>query len=770
MPLKKIKAFVTSAISHEGKFLQVIETIPAYVSWISEDDKYIRVNSRLATAHNLAVEDFVGKDIGFIKGNSIFVTVLKEFRASKDSRFSREIPIEFNSEIRWHLLIAERSKNHSELLVIGIDITARKVAEEALKQSELRFRRLIEGAPDAICVFSGERLIYANPRMATVLGYAGVVDLIDQPLTSIVAAEDLEGFRKRTRFAPSVPAAEGLCEFRLMTKSGEIVQFEIAVMLTEFEGVPSVLLFARDISLRQEMQELIAAKKSAEEALGLKKKFISNISHEIRTPMNGVMGLTDLLLKTELTTEQREYLSAIKNSAENLLVIINDVLDFEKLEAGKMTLEWVPFKITDIIDLVIELQLPRSSEKKISLEKYYDPKMSAYHMGDPVRMNQIITNLLGNAIKFTESGKVSVSVRVASETPDNQVLEFEIADTGIGIPEDKVAIVFDSFTQASDDVTRKYGGTGLGLSIVKDLVERHQGTIQVTSKVGVGTTIQVRIPYKKAIPGAVLQKADAAVVAKNIGPMNILLAEDNPINQLIAKKVLQGFGFSVEVAENGNVALEKLQKQPFDLVIMDVQMPQMDGLTATRRIRSECPSPMSTIPILAMTAYASKDELDECLKAGMNDSVTKPFRADVLLQKILKVTGRDKRQDIRKSSVDLAYLKETLGDDVEGIRQMLELFLNKAPKLVESLQLGLDQSDWRRVGRAAHDMRSTFGYLGIQLVSEAAKEIEPMTKNITDSEQLKMKIERLLPLAKGAISEAMALSKTFGNGEKKLAA
>lgn len=773
-----IGQFFDGLLTHRDKFHQILEAIPACVSWISADDKYLYVNSKLAAAYGLTSADFSGRDIGFIKINTPFAQVIKRFRASQEMKFTSEIPLEMAGETRWHLLIAEKSEQSEEILIISVDITTRKASEQGLIESELRFRQVIESAPDAICFVSEGKIIYSNPRMVRLLDHDNAGQLMHKPLADLFNSDDLERLLNPSHL---------LAEYTLRKRSSKTVQVEIATIQTEYKGLAATLIFARDISDRKERQELISAKKAAEEALTLKRKFISNISHEIRTPMNGVMGLTDLLLKTPINDEQRDYLNAIRKSSEMMVVIINDILDFEKLQAGKMELELVPMKIDEIIDSVIELQLPSASGKRILVEKTYAPAIKGHHMGDPVRLNQILTNLISNAIKFTEKGKVSVHCSIREEQGEQQFIEFKVTDTGIGISKDKLSVIFESFTQASSNTSRKYGGTGLGLTIAKELVERHGGHISVESEISQGTTFTVVIPYKKAKADQVPKKDSQSVSfdKTSLNGLRVLLAEDNPINLLIAKKVMLDLGLVVDTAENGRVALDKLQQQRYDLFVTDIQMPEMDGLTASSTIRKKFPPPLSEIPILALTAYASKDELDECLRAGVNETLTKPFKAEKLYEKIAQLTGKTAAQFKNKRTlveiksfqpkhIDLNYLRETLDGDFETITEMFSLFGKRLPTLIEKMNKelndpipslesasGMENVEQRRlkIKIVSHDLKSNFGYLGVLSGAQLAQETERMAKDGSPLKEIHFKMGALVGLIEEVLSEVKRIQK-----------
>ncbi len=414
-----------------------------------------------------------------------------------------------------------------------------------------------------------------------------------------------------------------------------------------------VELIRKGIEARLQLEKTLHEKEIAElerrQAIESKKheqQFLANMSHEIRTPMNVVIGMTNLLLRNEPAETQLRYLKAIKDSSDNLLVIINDILDLSKIEAGKIHMEKIPVKLREVVSLVEVALRIKAEEKGLAFHATVADDVPAIVMGDPVRLNQILVNLAGNAIKFTTEGSVSVSVSLAGMTDGACTIRFDVADTGIGIPEDKIEQVFEKFTQASGDTTRKFGGTGLGLTISKQLVELQGGNITVTSTPGEGSVFSFAIPYEVGQEAAAEEQAggvDLAVAALLKGK-RVLLVDDNEFNRIVAVDTIHSYvdGLLIEEAANGLEAVNMHREGNFDLVIMDVQMPEMDGYEATRRIRADLPFPMNETPVLAMTANVLKEEVDKCLTAGMNAFITKPFKPEDLIARISELILKDK--------------------------------------------------------------------------------------------------------------------------------
>jgi len=391
----------------------------------------------------------------------------------------------------------------------------------------------------------------------------------------------------------------------------------------------------KDISQRKKAQEqLEIAIREAQEAKQMQEQFLANMSHEIRTPMNGIKGMTDLLLSTPLSNKQHELAGIIKSSVNNLLVIVGDILDFSKIKAGKLNIEKITFRLKDALGNAAAIFDHRLKKKRLLLETTIDPAIPDWLIGDPHRLNQILINLLGNAIKFTDQGQIQIRVILREQTETEVILSFTVRDTGIGIPPDSLPHIFESFAQGGRDTSRLYGGTGLGLTICKQLLHLQGGDITVTSAVGKGSAFHFHLPYGVSNDTAEDRPATETIYdySKLLAGKRFLVAEDNEINQKLIDYVLRKAGGTVEMFNNGAEAIRHLQQdRVFDLIIMDLQMPEMDGYTATRYIRNDLK--MQT-PIIAMTATAMKGEQLQCIESGMNEYMTKPFEFAELYKRI----------------------------------------------------------------------------------------------------------------------------------------
>lgn len=479
------------------------------------------------------------------------------------------------------------------------------------------------------------------------------------------------------------------------------------------------------------------ATRIAEDAVKSKQQFLSNMSHEIRTPMNAIIGFTKVVLKTNLTEKQREYVSAIKVSGDALIVLINDILDLAKVDAGKMTFEQTPFKMSDSISAMLHLFEPKIQEKNLQLVKVYDPGIPKVLVGDPVRLHQIILNLISNAVKFTNKGKITVSVNLCSEDEESATIEFSVTDTGIGIPDSKIKNIFENFQQANSDTSRLYGGTGLGLAIVKQLVEPQGGVITVSSEINKGSTFSFKLAFQKTQANAELdiriEERDEEI--KNI---NVLVVEDIPLNQLLMKTLLDDFGFGCDIAGNGKIALEKLAANQYDIILMDLQMPEMNGFEATEHIRTIM---KSEIPIIALTADVTTVDVTKCKEVGMNDYIAKPVDERVLYSKIIHLAKipssriqensevQQKKPIIANNIlkyVDLSYLNHRTKSDPALMMEMISLYLEQTPPLINAMNKSFETRNWVTLQSATHKMIPSFSIMGI------SSDFENMAKKIQD--------------------------------------
>ena len=526
------------------------------------------------------------------------------------------------------------------------DVTERKRAEEALRKSEARNRAVVETAQDAIITMTSEGLMRSfNPAAERTFGY-GAGEVVDRPLSMLMPERfrglHEAGFRRYLGGGEAHVVGMGPVALAGLRAGGE--EFPLELSIGEMREEDDVLFtgIIRDTTERKRYeQELEVARDAAEEASRAKSDFLANMSHEIRTPMNGVIGMTELLRDTDLTEEQEEYAKTVRTSAENLLVIINDILDFSKIEAGKVALEEMDFDLRATVEDVARMLAARAQEKGLDLINFIEYDVPANLRGDPFRLRQVLTNLLGNAIKFTEAGEVVVRTSLLEETPEGATVRFEVADTGIGMSEEERGRLFRSFSQADASTTRRYGGTGLGLAISKRLVGIMGGEISVESEPGAGSTFSFTVPLRKAAEGPTpAPGTDAA--PRELRGLRVLIVDDNATNRRILEKQTTAWGMEPASAEGGPAALERLREdaargEPYDLALLDMQMPAMDGMQLARLIREDpgIPAPR----LLMLTSVGQRGDGEEARRAGISAYLTKPVRQSELRGAITAVLG-----------------------------------------------------------------------------------------------------------------------------------
>jgi PAS domain S-box-containing protein len=576
----------------------------------------------------------------------------------------------------------------------------------------------------------------------------------------------------------------------LRHKDGKLtdVLFNGSVYMDDKENVLGVVIVARDVTEQKRIAtELVEARvfaelatKIAEEAkrnaesatiiaenaVKAKQQFLSNMSHEIRTPMNAIIGFTKVVLKTDLNAKQKEYLDAIKMSGDALIVLINDILDLAKVDAGKMTFEKTPFKMKSSISAMLHLFETKIQEKNLSLVKEYDSKIPDVLVGDPVRLHQIILNLVSNAVKFTTKGKITVSVHLLYDDEDKVVIEFAVTDTGIGIPDEKIEKIFENFQQASSGTSRLYGGTGLGLAIVKQLVEPQGGSIRVKSIVNEGSTFSFTLSFQKTNADAELEN-ELMELDTEIKNIKVLVVEDIALNQLLMKTLLDDFGFDRDIAENGKIAIEKLKNKDYDIILMDLQMPEMNGFEATEYIRKTM---NSKIPIIALTADVTTADLAKCKAVGMNDYLAKPVNEKLLYSKIVSILKKPKltklsaklnenseEKDNTKKKIrciDLVYLNQKTKSNPTLMMEMISLYLAQTPPLIDTIKQSFTDQNWNLLGAAAHKMIPSFSIMGISPNFEnMAKKIQEFASAQEKSEGIQDLVLQLEEICLQACSE-----------------
>lgn len=638
-------------LEEQRKFFEnVLNNIPADIAVFDKDHRYLFLNPIAIRNPELRKWMIGKKDEDYFshtnkpkeladKRREQFNEVVtnKTLIAWEEELVSREGKKEYH--IRNMYPAIDEQGDVSLVIGYGVNITERKLIEKQLERKEKRYRDLFNYSQALICTHDlNGNILSVNPSLCNTLGYA-TEEVINKSLVDFIPEKD------KINFIPEYldkikneDKTSGV--FRVISKEGKIFFLLYQnYKVHEFGEEPYIIGFSQDITDRVKAEkELLIAKKITEESAKAKEIFLANMSHEIRTPMHGILGIAGLLAKTKLDAEQDNYIKLITESANNLVVIINDILDIEKIGSGKFEFEKVDFKISEKLSTTIQSFQYKAEEKGIKINLSYDFNSNLIVNGDPYRLSQILNNLMSNALKFTKKGSITVKGSIEKENEKNVFLRFSVTDTGIGIRKDKLSIIFDPFTQASSDTTRKYGGTGLGLSICKNLVEMQGGNLRVESMEGVGTTFSFTIPYENGTTVTIRKEETPVVFDKGIFNFKkVLMAEDVIVNQFLARVILESEGFVVDIANNGKEALTLLNQNDYDLILMDIQMPEMDGVTTSRLIRQLKDPQKASLPIIALTANALVGNDKEYFEAGMNACITKPFTQDKLFEVLNKI-------------------------------------------------------------------------------------------------------------------------------------
>ena len=738
---------------------------------INKNWKIIELSPKVNLLADNPDEIVKGKDvrIGFPEFIGI-EAIVKDIREGKQENFELKGVIRTQKSVNpiyIDICIANNIKNNqisNELLIVVEDVTERMVLEQSLVQganeanlllrnltaSKQYIDQIVTSMADALLVTTPSGKIKTINRTAQILLEYDEAEICGKPISIVLQEVDnwKEEIEKRGNihtplFGPITPLIKEV-ETSCLTKSGKKipVAFSCSKVETEIEHFQGYVYILRDMTER----------KQAEVA---KQEFLAMISHEIRTPVAAVIGMTDILLNTELTKQQEEFVETISNSGKALLEIINDILDFSKIESGKLEVEEEPFHLTSCIEEALSLFVAKAKEKRLELIFHQNPQLPQIIIGDISRLRQILINLLSNAIKFTETGTVEISVtsrerQIIGNEKNNCEIQFAVKDSGIGIPHNRIHRLFQAFSQVNSSITRKYGGTGLGLVICKQLSELMGGKIWVESEPNQGSTFYFTITTREIKTQlnqqwrTEAQKSDIVIdsaIAQQ-HPLKILLVEDYPTNQKIISLMLQRMGYQADIANNGLEALTKLRRQSYDVVLMDMQMPEMDGMTATQHICQEW-EPSLRPRIIALTASLMLSDKDNCLPLGIDDYLAKPFRIEQLMQVLTKPQLKKEEfylteyRNQNDTIIDDIALQEIyrIGDFNSGVNprdfliETIDDYLADTRQFLQDIQIASSKSDFKKLRRLAHTLSSTSATLGANQFADLCDKLEMMFIN-----------------------------------------
>jgi signal transduction histidine kinase/CheY-like chemotaxis protein len=488
-------------------------------------------------------------------------------------------------------------------------------------------------------------------------------------------------------------------------------------------------ILTNTVNERKEFEKQIEeSRQKAEESLETRKLFLANISHEIRTPISAISGMSGILADTEISETQKQYVKAIQSSSKSLMVIVNDILDMSKLESGKFSAEFIPFDLRAILDPLYTTYLLRTDEKGIAFSVDYPSDMPKWLFGDPTRLGQILNNLISNAIKFTDKGKVTLKITFDKKGKHNEFC-FSVTDTGIGIDQEKLKTIFEFFSQEDNTITRRFGGTGLGLAISKSISELLGGEIIVESEKNVGSTFKFCLTMPEASEQL---KNETAIVRTDLKGKNVLIVEDNELNRFLAVTILKKWNANIHIAENGEEAVKAVSSLDIDIVLMDIQMPVMDGVAAAIAIRSEL---KSNVPIIALTANALESEKEKCWQAGMNEYITKPYNPEFLREKIIFLTEHNsKSEEPNSENISLDNLHSLMNGSKEQMIRMTQVFLDQIEKHFNELKFALNENDLDEITAVTHKLKSSFQLFGLNKTGILLERIEQRAKTLNSHE------------------------------------
>ena len=593
------------------------------------------------------------------------------------------------------------------------------MAEKLLVNREAKFKGIIDNFRLGLLeVEPNGVIIDANESFCEMSGFS-IEELFGKDGGEMLL-DDFEKERMKVRNASRSEGEADVYELRVLNKNRETRYWLVsaAPLLGDDGEVYGSIGIHWDITEMKQLEfELKGARYKAEESSKAKAMFLANMSHEIRTPLNGIVGMAEQLAQSQLDADQRYFIDIMRSASSTLLSIINDVLDISKIESGKFSIETTPFNLNETIRRTLSIFGEKAKQTNISLDIELMDDRGIMYLGDPHRLSQVLFNIVGNAIKFTQAGYVRVTSNLARGENDICFVSFSIEDTGVGMDMTYLTKVFEAFSQEDASITRKFGGSGLGLSIARSIVQIMGGTIQIESEKGKGTRVNIRIPMRISNEKTKQDIVEMTDLQKSLKSLRILAAEDNELNRMVLQVILKKCEVVVTIAHNGQEAINLIQEQDFDLVLMDVQMPIVDGLEATKYIREEL---KMTIPIIGLSANAMREEVEICKQAGMNDYLVKPYSERALVEVMKKWSFEEKKKELAQAEItsekelDLSMLKQYVGNDIHVLKDVVSGYLTHLPPQLDRLELALVGADILALRHELHQLKASMEIIGVR--------------------------------------------------------
>jgi len=633
--------------------------------------------------------------------------------------------------------------------------------EKLIMNREAKFKGIIDNFHLGLLeVAQDGTIIRANESFCEMSGFS-CEDLCGKDGGEILL-DEIERERMKARNASRIEGEEDVYELRVLNKERETRYWLVsaAPLLGDDGDIHGSIGIHWDITHLKEMEfELKEAKRRAEESSKAKAMFLANMSHEIRTPLNGIVGMAEQLAQSQLDADQRYFTDIMRSASSTLLSIINDVLDISKIESGKFSIETISFNLNETIRKTLSIFEEKARLIGISLDIELMDDRGVTHLGDPHRLSQVLFNIVGNAIKFTHAGYVRVTSNLERGENDICFVSFSVVDTGVGMDMTYLSKVFEAFSQEDSSITRKFGGSGLGLSIARSIVQIMGGTIQIQSEKGKGTRVDIRVPMRISNNRTKQEIVEMTDLQKSLKGLRVLAVEDNELNRMVLQVILKKCEVSVSIANNGQEAIDLIQEKQFDIVLMDVQMPILDGLEATKYIRDEL---KFTTPIIGLSANAMREEVEICKQAGMNDYLVKPYSERALVELMRKWSLDDKvelveQEETNERELDLSMLKQYVGDNSDVLKDVVSGYLEHLPPQLDRLELALVGEDILALRHELHQLKASLEIIGIRP--------EGMSFIGISNE---LKSEGLSQLAKTAINSVITNGKQAVIGLRKL--